>query len=341
MGESGVARSSSTVGAGFRRAQPCGRVSARGSKRFGVTSALIAAMVVLAFVTGACTVTPPSRPGELPVPYGILSALPGTLDPGSPPPGANDFGCRSRAHPRPVVLVHGTFANQSNNWASLSPLLKNNGYCVFTFNYGAPALGGFAYGMGPIERSAAELAVFVDQVMLRTGAEQVDLVGHSQGGMMPRYYLNFLGGGRRVHHLVALAPSSHGTTFLGLVDLSRFFGISGLVDRLLAGFCVSCVQQEAGSDFVKKMASVPDTVPGVHYTVIASRYDEIVTPYESQFLSGPNVRNITIQDVCALDNDGHAGLAWDHIALNEVLNALDPGRSVSVPCTFIPFDFGG
>ncbi len=310
----------------------------RRGRSFAVAVALSTAVAVIA---AGCTIVPPASPGKLPVPYGILSALPGTLDPASPPPGANDFSCRSRAHPRPVVLVHGTFANQSNNWASLSPLLKNDGYCVFTFNYGGPALAGAMYGMGPIERSAAELSTFVDLVLRRTGARKVDLVGHSQGGLMPRYYLNFLGGGEKVRTMVALAPSSHGTTFLGLVTLAKLLGYSAAVDQMLAGFCTSCVQQEAGSDFVKLMASVPDTVPGVRYTVISSRYDEIVTPYQSQFLSGPDVRNITLQDVCPLDHDGHAGIAWDHIALNEVLNALDPAHTRSVPCTFIPFDFGG
>lgn len=301
--------------------------------------ALAVPLAALAMLAGACASEPPA-PGKLPVLYSILSAKDG-LDPSKPPAGANDFGCRSRQHPTPVVLVHGTFANQALNWSTLSPLLKNEGYCVFTFNYGGPPLLGLIYGLRDVRTSAAELSTFVDRVLAATGSRKVDIVGHSQGGLLPRYYTNFLDGAGKVRNVVALAPSSHGTTFLGLVDLAHRYGYSAALDAFLAPLCMSCVQQQAGSELMAQMASRPDTVPGVRYTVISSRYDELVTPYRSQFLDGPNVRNITIQDICPLDFDGHAGIAFDHVALREVLNALDPAHAKTAPCWFVMFDFGG
>ncbi len=53
--------------------------------------------------------------------------------------------------PDPVVLVHATGVNLGANWAALSPMLANEGYCVFAFNYGMTWLSaGRIGGLGDI-----------------------------------------------------------------------------------------------------------------------------------------------------------------------------------------------
>jgi triacylglycerol esterase/lipase EstA (alpha/beta hydrolase family) len=175
----------------------------------------------------------------------------------------------------------------------------------------------------------------VTQVLAATGAAKVDLVGHSQGGMMPRYYLKFLGGAKYVNTLVALAPSNHGTTLDGLTALVTAFGAAGLVNSALNPLCTACVEQEAGSAFLTSLNAGGDTVPGVTYTVIESKDDEVVTPYTSAFLSGPDVTNITLQNQCPLDQTDHLEIAADPVALADVLNALDPAHPVTVPCLVV------
>lgn len=100
--------------------------------------------------------------------------------------GWNDYSCKpSATHPRPVVLVHGTLANSVDNWLGLAPYLEDRGYCVFSLDYGQlPGVPVF-YGLGPIDKSAEQLSAYVDKVLAATGAAKADLVGHSQGGMMP------------------------------------------------------------------------------------------------------------------------------------------------------------
>ncbi|WP_207453699.1 lipase family alpha/beta hydrolase [Herbiconiux sp. SYSU D00978] len=253
------------------------------------------------------------------------------------PPGANDWNCSPTAeHPNPIVLVPGTFESMLKNWAVMSPALKDAGYCVFSLNYGVtngvPATG-------PIEDSAAELASFVDAVLAATGAKKVDLVGHSQGGMMPRYYLKFLGGTKKVDTLIGIAPSNHGTdlsdtSFLGLydpLDPGLPASSSGTAPSPGAALelCTACDQQAAGSAFLQNLNAGGDLVGKVKYTVIMTRYDEIVRPYQTQALAGPSdrVTNVVVQDLCRLDVFEHDQLPNDPNVLQLVLADLaDEGR---------------
>lgn len=242
--------------------------------------------------------------------------------------GWNDYSCKpSAAHPRPVVLVHGTFGNSIDNWLVLAPYLVNRGYCVFSLDYGQLPGVPFFHGLGPIDKSAEQLDVFVDKVLDATGAPKADLVGHSQGGMMPNYYLKFLGGADKVNALVGLAPDNHGTTLLGLTKLLPYFpGVEKFISDKTPGLA----DQVAGSPFITKLTAGGDTVPGVRYTVIATKYDQVVTPYRTQYLDGPNVRNVLLQDLCPVDLSEHVAIGTiDRIAFHEVANALDPARLMS------------
>ncbi len=295
----------------------------------------VAGTVVLMLAIGASQAA-----AQLPVVYnGVLGLA--HVSATASPPGANNWACKpSAAHPRPVVLVHGTVEDMADNWQALSPLLFNDGYCVFALDYGSYAGSGALgiYATGDIPQSARQLSSFVDRVLSATGAAQVDIVGHSQGGMMPRYYLRFLGGAAKVHTLVGLAPSNHGTTLDGLFTLAAYFPGSSI---FLHTLCPACQEQQAGSSFLSGLNAGGETVAGVKYTVIESANDEVVTPYTSAFLSGPGVTNILLQAQCPLDRGEHLSMAYDHIADADVLNALDPGHPVSPACTPVDPIAGG
>lgn len=278
-----------------------------------------------------------SAQSSFPVNYDFGSAALSTFNsPTVPPPGANNWSCQpTAAHPYPVVLVHGTLANMDDDWQTASPILANHGYCVFAFNYGGASSTDDFQGTGDIATSAGQLATFVNEVLAATGASKVDIVGHSQGGMMPRYYVNFLGGAAKVDTLVGLAPSNYGTTLDGLTVLGQTLGLLMPVNGLLSTTCVACVEQEEGSSLLATLNANP-TMPGVSYTVIESRDDEVVTPYTNAFLpSAPNVTNITVQNQCALDESDHLEIASDPIAMADMLNALDPDQPVTVPCLLV------
>lgn len=146
----------------------------------------------------------------LPVPYGNLHAFGDVAlrDWNGTVAGANDFGCKpSAAHPNPVVLVGSTFLSDAVNWTAVAPYLHNAGYCVFTINYGRdmyyvpPGI----VGLDPLPRSAQQVADLVAKVRQATGAAKVDMVGHSQGGLVSRYFIEQLGGAPIVDKMVLLS----------------------------------------------------------------------------------------------------------------------------------------
>jgi triacylglycerol esterase/lipase EstA (alpha/beta hydrolase family) len=297
---------------------------------------------VAAVIGIVAAAAPASARAQFPVPYGaaaVQAFVNGELFTPTSVVGANN-GCRPTvAHPFPVVLVHGTIEDEGSNWVTLAPLLANNGYCVFALNYGQTQLsfGDRVDGLGDIPTSAMQLSAFIHHVLRVTGASQVDVVGHSQGGMMPGYYLRFLGGASRVHVLIGLAPSNHGTTVNGLVTLiDAIPGLPALVAntaRLLGA--PSLTQQTVGSMFMTKLFAHGDTVPGPRYVVIETNHDEIVTPYTNAFLSAPNATNILVQNQCPGDPVAHVGISFDGPALQDVLNQLSnrPSGSFRPTCT--------
>ncbi|WFR73880.1 alpha/beta fold hydrolase [Prescottella defluvii] len=219
--------------------------------------------------------------------------------------------------------------SMQETWGTVSPVLRNEGYCVFALNYGVAAQ---SWGSGDIRNSARELAGFVDTVRARTGAAQVDIVGHSQGGTMARQYLRFEGGAdptdrsrNKVHGLVMLGPTTHGTTFNGQQSLIDTFTSLRVTDErtneVLAGLSIGLAsyQQLIGSRFLADLNAGGETMPGIAYTVIASRTDAVVTPPEGSFLvpGAGSVRNEWVQDSCPGATVSHVG--------------LDPGPSGDLP----------
>jgi triacylglycerol esterase/lipase EstA (alpha/beta hydrolase family) len=127
---------------------------------------------------------------------------------------------------------------------------------------------------------------------------------------MPRYYIKNLGGDGKVDDLVGLSPSNHGTTNPFAAPAGRY--------------CPACAQQAAGSSFITELNSGDETPGPVSYTNIATRYDEVVTPYTSAFLypDDDQVTNITLQDKCPNDTSEHLRTPYDPPAISITLDAL-------------------
>lgn len=204
----------------------------------------------------------------------------------------DDF--RPAEQPWPVVLIHGTGADR-DYWQPLADNLRADGWGVYAPNFGN-------HGTRLIEDSAAEVDAFIRAVLAHTGVEQVILVGHSQGGLLARYWMRHLDGARRTKHLICLSSPNHGTTLGGIASPLVTTKLAekamrSLIERALGP---AAFQQIAGSDFLDKTNEGGDVEEDVTYTCIATRFDAIVQPPESCFLYSPSrtqVRNIWVQDV--------------------------------------------
>ncbi|HEV7650296.1 MAG TPA: alpha/beta fold hydrolase [Actinophytocola sp.] len=215
--------------------------------------------------------------------------------------------------PDPVVVVDGTFG-PAFFYEPLAKRLRDDDHEVFIFEL-------TNLGTGDIAATAQDLAAFVADVRSRTGADKVDLVGHSQGGLVARQYVKYLGGDATVDSLVSLGAPHYGTAVANIAD---FFG---------GGNClgiVACQQMAVGSDFVNALNDGDDTIGSVRYTNFYSALDELVRPVTNASLQD-GATNVLIQSQCPVRVVEHVGLALDGTVYSGIRQAL-AGEPVHLDC---------
>jgi triacylglycerol lipase len=297
---------------------------------------------VLALLVGAQAAGADPTP-QLPVPYGQESMIrQAVTDWNGIVPGANDQSCKpSAAHPNPVVLVTSTFLSDGVNWTTLGPYLHNQGYCVFTFDYGhdvhniPPGLN----GMDPIPASAQTMAAAVDKVLASTGAAKVDLVGHSQGGVVSRYYINALGGAEQVDKMVLLSsPYSSTGLPIDLTKIARDSIPKPVYDAILYNGVISPTLLY-GANFADPWVwgAIQTLQPDITYTQITDIADEAGLLGGMQAPVGAsNATTRYIDQVCPTDFSQHFAQPYSPTAVAMIASALDPTHPVTAPCTVVP-----
>ncbi|WP_327353984.1 esterase/lipase family protein [Streptomyces sp. NBC_01304] len=142
---------------------------------------------------------------ELAVLAGHLLLYPSGIAPDRPtdPAEPSRLPAKNPAAARPVVLLHGFIDNRSVFVLLRRSLIKDGRRHVVSLNYSPLTCD--------IRAAARLLAGHVEEVCARTGHHEVDVVGHSLGGLIARYYVQRLGGDVRVRTLVTLGTPHGGT----------------------------------------------------------------------------------------------------------------------------------
>jgi len=213
----------------------------------------------------------------------------------------------------PVIIVAGTFSPAFAN-EPLAARLRGDGHTVRIFEL--PTLG-----TQDIRLTAQALNAFADSVRAQTGASKVDLVGHSQGGLVARAYVKWYGGAGEVDSLVTLGAPNRGTY---VANLANFLGLG---DCLAV---VACEQMRIGSSFLAELNAGDDTIGAVRYTTVRTWQDELVRPVDNATLYD-GATNVLVQNPCWARVVGHVGLILDGTVYSGIRTAL-AGGPVRLSC---------
>jgi triacylglycerol esterase/lipase EstA (alpha/beta hydrolase family) len=255
---------------------------------------------------------PPNRPGQpLSEPAAALAA-------------SIDCSANPEAGRKWVLLIHGTGANSDINWSwNHIPALDALGipWCTVDLPVG---------GSGDLQLNA-EYVVNAIRVVYQRSGRRIGIIGHSQGGMSPRWVLRFWPDTREmVDDLVGYAPPNHGSQSANATCDPN-------------GSCSpSSHQYRTDSLFNAALNSFTETFAGISYTNVYSHADFIATPNQddsgtSSLHTGKGlIANIAIQDICPAQTTEHLGLAYDAVAWALAYDAITrdgPAVEARVPAS--------
>ncbi|MDT0531774.1 alpha/beta fold hydrolase [Micromonospora sp. DSM 115977] len=215
---------------------------------------------------------------------------------------AAEFAAAAAGNP---VIVVGGLSGIASAYGPLASRLRVDGYRVWV--YQLPNLG-----LGDIPTSARAFSSFVGQIRASTGAAKVDIVAHSEGGLVSRYFIKSLGGTSSVGRYVSLGTPQYGTYVANIV---KFLGLGSC-----AGI-VACQQMSIGSSFLAGLNDGDDTPGTVRWTAVRTLQDELVRPVDNATLAD-GATNVLIQSACPLRVVGHLGLVLDGTTYTVIRQAL-------------------
>ncbi|GHI05514.1 lipase [Streptomyces cellostaticus] len=202
----------------------------------------------------------------------------------------------------PVVLLHGFIDNRSVFVLLRRNLAQNGRQRIESLNYSPLTCD--------IRNAAELLGRHIEEICVRTGSGQVDIVGHSLGGLIARYYVQCLGGDLRVRTLVTLGTPHSGTRVVPLASAHPIVR-----------------QMRPGSEVIEELSR---PAPGCRTRFVSfwSDLDSVMDPLETACVDHPDLdaQNVRVSGIGHLALPVHPAVA---AGIREALDTahLEGGRS--------------
>lgn len=225
----------------------------------------------------------------------------------APAPGPNPQLPTPGADRPPAVLLHGFVDNRSVFVLLRRSLARHGWRHLECLNY------------SPLTcdiRTAAELlGRHIEEICARTGRSEVDIVGHSLGGLIARYYVQCLGGDLRVRTLVTLGTPHSGTSVAPLASAHPIVR-----------------QMRPGSAVIEELRT---PAPGCRTRFVSfwSDLDQLMIPVETACIDHPDLiaQNVRVSGIGHLALPVHPAVAAGiREALESSQSATDTSGAVSV-----------
>lgn len=186
-----------------------------------------------------------------------------------------------------ILLIHGYVRNQSD-WLWFIQNLAPTGFPIYTVNL-APSLGSIQ------EITNHSLPSKIQQIKQETDCQQIILIGHSMGGLVASYYSEYLDEADMIKNVITIATPYHGTKLSMAAT-----GANG--KQMLPGskFCTELRAKIASS--------------ARHYFQVASRFDNIVFPWQSELLETSSIERQLV-----LPFTSHLGLLHSSTVLTQIV----------------------
>ncbi|WP_055493247.1 triacylglycerol lipase [Streptomyces sp. TP-A0356] len=212
-----------------------------------------------------------------------------------PPPDTTTLPARPKP---PVVLLHGFIDNRSVFVLLRRNLAQHGRQHIESLNYSP--------WTWDIRTAAKLLGRHIEEICERTGQPRVDIVGHSLGGLIARYYVQRLGGDLHVRTLVTLGTPHSGTRVAPLANAHPIVR-----------------QMRPGSELIEELRG---PAPGCRTQFVSfwSDLDPLMDPLESACVEHPDLsaQNIRVSGIGHLALPVHPAVA---AGIRQALDLEQPG----------------